>query len=61
MLDQGVGAQAIEVSQGAVRKANRIGILAVVISFAAFLVWASFAPLAQGAVSYTHLTLPTKA
>lgn len=52
---------AIDLSaQAPVRRANRIGVIAVVVSFAAFLVWASFAPLAQGVSAQGTLVVETK-
>lgn len=43
-----------------VKRANRIGVLAIVVSFAAFMLWASFAPLAQGVAAQGTVMLDTK-
>lgn len=52
---------AVDVSaQAPVRRANRVGVIAVVVSFAAFIVWASFAPLAQGISAAGTIVVETK-
>ena len=60
MLNPGKNAAPIDTMPGDVKRANRIGILAVVVSFAAFLIWASFAPLAQGVAAQGTVMLDTK-
>jgi protease secretion system membrane fusion protein len=47
-------------AQAPVRRANRIGVIAVVVSFTAFLLWASFAPLAQGVSSPGTIVVETR-
>jgi len=47
-------------AQAPVRRANRIGVIAVVVSFTAFLIWASFAPLAQGVSSPGTIVVETR-
>ncbi len=48
------------ISSAPVKRANRIGVIAVVVSFAAFLLWASFAPLAQGVSASGTIVVETR-
>ncbi|NBO83061.1 MAG: secretion protein HlyD, partial [Betaproteobacteria bacterium] len=48
------------INSAPVRRANRVGVIAVVVSFAAFLLWASFAPLAQGVSASGTIVVETR-
>ena len=56
----GEGNISVAIDPAPVKRANRIGVIAVVVSFSAFLLWASFAPLAQGVSSPGTIVVETR-